>query len=114
MAGKNEKTTTNLSENVASALCYAPFIGWIAAVVFLIVEKNSDVRWHAVQGLLLMAAMWVLGLVLGMTIILALLVPLIWVAGLILQLVLVVKTYQGQTMRLPLVSSWADKVVKKL
>lgn len=109
-----KKTTTNLPVNLTSALCYAPFIGWIVALVLVLIEKNSDVKWHAVQGLLVGLAVWVLALGLGMTVILAVLVPLIWVAGFILQLVLVVKTYQGERMKLPLLTEWTDKLVKKI
>lgn len=111
---EEKKTTTNLPANLASALCYAPFIGWIAALVMVLVEKNTEVKWHAVRGLLLGLGVWVLGLGLGMTVILAVLVPLVWVTGFILQLVLVVKTYQGEQMRLPLLSEWTDKLVKKI
>jgi len=109
-----KKTTTNLPANLASALCYAPFIGWIVALVMVLVEKNTEVKWHAVQGLLVGLGIWVLGLGLGMTVILAVLVPLIWVAGFILQLILVVKTYQGEKMKLPLLTEWTDKLVKKV
>ena len=55
---KTTDTTTNLSPNIASALCYVPFVGWVAAIVLLIVEKNSTVKWNAVQSLLLMATVW--------------------------------------------------------
>jgi len=105
---------TNLSPNVASALCYVPFVGWIAGIVLLIVEKNSTVKWNAVQSLLLMAAVWVVSFALGLTIVLALLVPVVWVAGLVVQLVLAVKAYQGGTVKLPLLGNWTDKVVKKV
>jgi uncharacterized membrane protein len=113
MAAKNT-TTTNLSPNVASALCYVPFVGWIAAIVLFIVEKSSVVKWNAVQALLLMAVLWALGFVLGITVILVVLVPVVWVAGLIIQLVVAVKTYQGETVRLPLIGDWTNKVVKKV
>jgi len=108
-----EKTSTGLDLNMANALCYAPFIGWIAAIVLLIVEKNKAVKWHALHGLLVSLAIGVVAWVMGLTIVLLVLSPFIWVAGLILQLVLAVKAYQGQTMRLPLVSDWADKISKK-
>lgn len=108
------KSVTNLAPNMASALCYVPFIGWIAAIVLLIVEKDSIVKWNAVQSLLLMAAIWVASFVLGLTIVLALLVPLVWVAGLVVQLVLAVKVYQGGTVKLPLLGNWTDRAVKKV
>jgi uncharacterized membrane protein len=106
-------TTTNLAPNIASALCYIPFVGWIAAIVLFIVEKNQEVRWNAVQSVLITLALWVLSFVLGVTIVLALLVPILMIAGLVLNLVLAVKSYQGGTVRLPVLANLADKVVKK-
>jgi uncharacterized membrane protein len=108
------KTATNLSPNVASALCYAPFIGWIVAVLMLVVEKNSDVKWNAMQSLLLSLVLFVVGLILPMTIILIFLVPIFWVVGLILNLILALKAYQGNALKLPVLSGWADKLIKKM
>lgn len=113
MATKNG-SSTNLSPSMGSALCYIPFVGWIAAIVLLIVEKNTTVKWNAVQSLLLMATVWALAFVLGLTIVLALLMPLVWVAGLILQLILAVKSYQGETVKLPLLSKVTDQIIKKV
>ncbi len=107
-------TTTNINPNVASALCYIPVVGWIAAIVLFIVEKNPTVRWNAIQALLLTAALMIVGFILGATIVLVFFVPLVWVAGIVLNLILAVKSYQGNAMRLPLLASWADKVVKKV
>lgn len=113
MAGKNA-SSTNLSPNIASALSYAPVVGWIAAIVFLIVEKNVEVKWNAVQSLLIVAAAWVIGFVLGITVVLAVFVPVVWLATLVLQLVLTVKVYQGKTVKLPLLGDWTNKIIKKV
>lgn len=114
MAVKNSSSSTNLAPNMAGALCYVPFIGWVAAIVLLLVEKNPSVKWHAVQSLLSGVAVWVLAFVLGATVVLAVLVPLIWVAGLVVQLFLAVKAYQGTVVKLPLLGKWTDKVIKKV
>lgn len=105
---------SNLPVNVASALCYLPFVGWIAAVVFLIIESDKNVRWHAVQSLVLSLALWVVPFVLGITIVLAILSPLVWIAGLVLQVVLAVKTYNGEKVELPVISKWTNKAIEKL
>lgn len=113
MASGNS-SSTNLAPNMASALCYVPFIGWVASIVLLLVEKNQSVKWHAVQSLLLGVGVWILALVLGATVVLVVLVPLIWVAGLIAQLFLAVKAYQGTAVKLPLLGNWTDKIIKKV
>jgi len=113
MASKTT-TSTNLSPNVASALCYVPVVGWIAAIVLFIIEKDSTVRWNAVQSIILGLVLAVLPWVLGATIILLALAPFVFVAGVILNLILAVKAYQGTTWKLPVLGSWADKIVKKV
>ena len=108
------KASTSLSPNIASTLCYIPMVGFVAAIVFLIIEKNTTVRWNAIQSLLLGLGTFVLDLVLGMTVVLALLIPIVNIASLVVTLVLAVKAYQGSTVRLPLLGEWADKVSKKV
>lgn len=107
-------TSTNLSPNMASALCYVPVVGFVAAVVLLIIEKNSTVRWNAMQSLVLGLATIVVDVVLGATLILALLIPLVNVAVLVVSLVLAVKAYQGETVKLPVLGAWTDKIIKKV
>ena len=51
-----------ISPRTASMLCYVPFIGWIAAIFVLAAERfreQTDVRFHAFQGLYLFVA-WLL------------------------------------------------------
>lgn len=114
MAVKLTNSTTSLAPNVAGALCYVPVVGWVASLVLLIVEKNPVVRWNAVQSLLLSGVLWLVSAVLAMTVVLLLLNFPVMIAGLILNLVLAVKTYQGETVKLPVLSLWTDKVLKKV
>ncbi len=102
---------SNLAPNVASALCYLPFVGWIAAIVFLIIEKDKVVRLHATQALILMAGLWILGIVTTITIVLPLV---IWIGGLILQIVLAVKAYNGEKFELPYVTKWSERALEKI
>lgn len=102
---------TNLNPNVASALCYLPFVGWIAAIIFLIVEKDDDVRFNAVQALILMGVLWVLYFVTAITIILP---PLLGLAGLILQVVLAIKAYNKEKVELPVVGKWSRQILEKI
>jgi uncharacterized membrane protein len=107
-------TTMGLSQNIASALCYVPVLGWIFAIVVLVVEKDPSVKWNAWQSVLLSAVVFVAVLAFTSTIILAFLVPVINIAVLIVDLILAVKSYNGSTFKLPVISSWADKIVKKV
>lgn len=113
-ASKVASTSTGLQVNLASALCYAPFVGWIAAVVLFIVEKNTSVKWNAIQSLLLRATLFVLGMAVPMTIVLIFLVIPLMIAGFVLDIYLTVMSYQGKTIRLPMLSDWSDKILAKV
>ncbi len=55
-----------LTENVASALCYA--LGWITGIVFLVLapyNQNRTVRFHAWQSIFFFGAATILSIVLG-------------------------------------------------
>ncbi|MFC1704107.1 DUF4870 domain-containing protein [Candidatus Omnitrophota bacterium] len=100
------KTSTGMSGNVAALLCYVPFISLIAAIVFIIVEKeNKFVRFHAMQSIILSAAIIVLSLIPVVNIVMLVVGPL----SLILYIVLMIKSYQGEQMKLPLVGDMAEK-----
>lgn len=101
----------NLDPKVASALCYLPFVGWIVAIVMLVIDKNAEVRFNAAQALVLGLGAWLLMFILGMTIILAVLVPLLGLGVLVLQLLLAFKAYQGEKVVLPVLGQWAEKLL---
>lgn len=105
--------TTNLKPNVASALCYVPWIGWVAAIVFLIVEKDKSVRFNAIQSILFGLAVNLAGILLGMTVILAFLAGIVWAGGIFGRIYLAVRIYNGGKIRLPVLSEWTDKLMKK-
>jgi uncharacterized membrane protein len=61
-AGKAEPWLESIDEKTASILCYVPFAGWIACLVFLATQKfrmDQRVRFHAFQGLYLFVV-WML------------------------------------------------------
>ncbi len=99
--------------NVKSALCYVPVAGGILSIVFLVLESdNKALKWHAVQSLIFMLSVAVLNFAFGMTGFLAVMIPVINIAAFVIQLVVLVKTYQGEKLNLPLISEWTGKLVK--
>jgi uncharacterized membrane protein len=104
----------SLAENVAGMLAYFTII---PAIVFLLVEpykSNRFVRFHSFQCLFTVGALIVLQI--GLSIIgyaLPLLVFPFWtllgLAELALWLLLVIKAYQGQMFKLPIVGDMAEK-----
>ncbi len=113
-------TSSGLSANVVAALCYAPFgIGLICEIIFLVIEPYSRdrlVRFHAFQGLFLHGAailFWMASAVLavithGLTL---LLYPVVGLALFVLTIVLMIKAYQNEQFRLPVIGDLAAKQV---
>jgi uncharacterized membrane protein len=102
-----------MADNVAGALCYV--LGLITGIIFLLIapyNQNRAVRFHAFQSIFLhlaaIAVMIVGNIVLGM-LHLWMLSPLIGLAFLILWVFLILKTWQGQKIVLPVVGPLAQQ-----
>ena len=101
-----------LDKNIAGALAYL----FIPAIIFLVLEPyNRDryIRFHSFQGLLIGAAFFALNIVLGITFILAILIPFVSLAHLIVVIVCAVKAYQGQKFMLPVIGGIAETQANK-
>jgi uncharacterized membrane protein len=112
--------SSGMADNVASALCYA--LGFITGILFLVLEpynKNRVVRFHAFQSIFLSVAviairfalamlfgiMWSLsGAFFGLA-----LLSLFGFACFILWLFILISTYQGKTIVLPVIGPLAQK-----
>lgn len=110
-----------LSENAAGALCYALTI--ITGILFLVLEpynRNRNIRFHAFQAIFLFVAwfaVWIarimISIVLGFVSFAWILTAFLWmIIGLgffILWLYMIIATYQGKTVVLPIIGPLAQK-----
>lgn len=109
-----------MSDNAASALCYA--LGFITGILFLVLapyNQNRAVRFHAFQSIFLNVAVIIIWI--GVAIFEGLIAGLIswWIASMIgfifglacfaLWIAMVVTTYQGRTPTLPVISQMAQQ-----
>lgn len=103
------KTSTGMNQNVAGLLCYLG--GWLTGLIFILIEKeNRFVRFHAMQSILIFGGLTVLFMVLGFIPIIGwMVIPLLAIVQLILWVLLMVKAYQGETFKLPVVGDLAEK-----
>jgi len=112
-------TTTagaGLTDNVAGALAYVTII---PAIVFLILEpynRKRFIRFHSFQCIFFAVAwtaLWIILAFIGHIPFLGwatlLLWPLVSLAGFILWLIMVLKAYQGQMFKLPVIGDMAEK-----
>ncbi len=107
-----EKLGTGLPKNTAGALSYVLF--FITGFIFLVLEKDPFVRFHAMQSIVVFVVLFVLQWVVGLTIILLPVVPLISILSFVLWLVLIYKAWQGEEWEVPILGSYARKFVRNL
>ena len=100
---------TGLPKNTAAALSYV--LGWITGIVFLLLEKDPFVRFHAMQSIIVFGGLMILSL---LPVVGWILSPLVMIGGFILWLVLIFKAYQGEQFMLPVVGKFAKKQLGRI
>jgi len=102
---------TGLKKETAGALAYV--LGPVTGVIFLVIEKDPFVRFHAMQSIVTFVGLFVLQWILGFTIVLIFLVPIVGILGFVLWLLLIYKAWQGQEWEVPVLGKLARNFVKK-
>ena len=126
------KSSTGLDENIAALLSY--IFGWVSGLIFFLIEKDSRlVRFHAMQSILLnvvvivlLIASWVISMILWvittqlpgiLALLVNLVVGLVWIVvgiGILIAIVMcLVKAFQGQYFKLPIIGNLAEKFSAK-
>mgnify|MGYP003288735490 CR=1 FL=1 len=126
------KSSTGLDENVAALLSY--IFGWLSGLIFFLIEKDSRlVRFHAMQSLLLNVLVIIVGIVIWVVTVVmwlistqiagfvsalvSLVATLVWVVFCIAILVAVImcliKAFQNQYFKLPIIGNFAEKFSQK-
>jgi uncharacterized membrane protein len=107
-AGHAVPAGAGLADNVAGALAYVTII---PAIVFLVLEpfnKNKFVRFHAFQCIFFVIAWTVVWFALVFIPFLGWSMLLLWrLVGFVIWLILVLKAYQGQMFKLPVIGDIA-------
>ena len=126
------KSSTGLDENIASLLAY--LFQWLGGLIFFLIEKDSRlVRFHAMQSILLsgvfwvaLIGLWIISLVLAIILgqISGLLGSLVWILTVLLEglvciaafvgvILCMIKAYQNQYFKLPVLGNFAEKFSQK-
>jgi len=116
-------TVSGLDPNVAAALSYV--LGWITGLIFYLVEsENRFVRFHALQSIFFSIAVFVLfgglsvfislfrvvpGVSVVMGVLGSLVSMLLSIAFFAVWIILIVRAYQGERYKLPVVGDMAEK-----
>jgi uncharacterized membrane protein len=120
----NESTSTGVDPRLSALLCYAAW--WVSGLIFLIIEhEHREVRFHAAQSLVLFGGLSILIAILSFGSVAMLMVSggafqaarmlvyLVWLAAVVLWLVLMYRTYNGETWRVPLAGHLAARIAAR-
>ena len=103
------KSSTGMQANVAALLAYV--LGLVTGLVFFLIEKDSKfVKFHAMQSIAFSVVMFIAGFILAF-------IPFIGVfgtmvlnlGGLVVWIILMVKAYQGELFKLPVLGDFAEQ-----
>lgn len=103
------KTSVGMQANLAALLSY--LFGIITGIIFFLIEKeNKFVRFHAMQSILTFGFLFAIGIVLGFLPVIGwIALPVLWIGEVVLWVILMVKAYQGEKFKLPIVGDMAEK-----
>lgn len=111
-----------MSDNAAGAICY--LLGFITGILFLVLapyNQNRNIRFHAFQSIFLNIAWFVLWIVITIVSVALHVIPIVgtvislllgfclWIGALIVWLYMMFKTYNGETIVLPVIGPMAQK-----
>ncbi len=117
-------TTLGLDERLERVLAYA--LGWVSGLLLFLFEKNRDVRWHALQSMILFGTLsilivgvsmlkWMLSTIWFLNIItnfgLGLLSNVLFWVSVLLWVWLMVMAWFKRDYRLPFISDWIRRIV---
>jgi len=113
-----EKTSLNLDPKLEATLSYVGL--WVTGIIFYLLEKeNNFVRFHAMQSIITFGGLTAVSI--GLQILrptpfigwlFALMAGLVGVATVVLWVVLMIKAFQGERYRLPVVGDLAEKNIR--
>ncbi len=120
----NESTSTGVDPRLAALLCYTAW--WLSGLIFLFIEQqHRTVRFHAAQSLVLFGGLSIIIAVLSFVSVAMLMVSggafqaarvvvyVVWIGAVGLWLVLMYRTYHGETWRVPLAGDLAARIAAR-
>lgn len=114
-------TSTGVDARLSALLCYLAW--WVSGLVFLVIEQeNRVVRFHAAQSMVLFGGLSIVIFLLSAASIGALFISpavfqaarmvayLVWFGAVILWLIVLMKTFRGETWRVPFAGDLAARI----
>ena len=111
-----EDTSLHMNVNLACALCY--LLGCISGILFFVLETRSKkIRFHALQSILIFTLLAFLSVLSAFLAIVTDFVPFrlaisaIWILQFVVWLFMILKAYEGKTVKIPGLGDFAQEQV---
>lgn len=117
-------TSTGVDARLSALLCYLAW--WVSGVVFLVIEQeHRAVRFHAAQSIVLFGGLTAVIVLLSATSVAALFISpvifqaawmtsyLVWFVAVLLWLYVLLKTFRGETWRVPFAGDLAARLASR-
>jgi uncharacterized membrane protein len=97
-----------MAENVASGLSYV--LTWLTGLIFYLVDKRPEVRFHAMQSIVY-GVLWTLVAVVRpyMPSPIRALLGLLWFVFFVTWIILMIQGFQGKHFKLPVIGDFAEQ-----
>jgi uncharacterized membrane protein len=106
--GYQPQQSSGLSENVASGLSYV--FGWLTGLIFYLIDKRPEVRFHAMQSIVFAVVAMLVGWIRIFT--RGPIAGLLWLVSLVFfftWIFLMIQAFQGKHFKLPVIGDFAEQ-----
>ena len=103
----NSSSNVNLDPKVGGLLAY--LLGWVSGLILYLISKDPYVRFHAMQSIILFAAVSIINIIFSFITFINILVMIINIGAFVLWIVLMVKAYSGEKFKLPIIGNIAEE-----
>jgi uncharacterized membrane protein len=103
-----QPASSGLSENVASGLSYV--FGWLTGLIFYLIDKRPEVRFHAMQSIVFAVVAMLVGWIRLFTS--GFLATLLWLVSVVFfftWIFVMIQAFQGRHFKLPLIGDFAEQ-----
>jgi uncharacterized membrane protein len=111
-----EESSLHMNVNLACALCY--LLGCVSGILFFVLETQSKkIRFHALQSILIFTLLAFLSVLSAFLAIVTDFVPFqlatsaVWILQFVVWLFMILRSYQGKTIKIPGIGDFAQEQV---
>lgn len=99
--------TEGIDPKLAALLCY--LLSIVGGIIFYLISKDKFVRFHALQSIFLGIAFVVIDMIFWFVPFIWFFGWLVWLGFIALSIVMMIKAYQGEKYKLPVIGGLAEK-----